>query len=316
MRSWDKLRENQEQSAEADGLWQQLWSGSAAVGNDFQPDVEAGLSRLKQRIAQDDAPTAKMVSLSSSSRWLRSIAAAAVLALVAWGVNTFMVVDDTPYAWSEVTTAVGESREVVLPDGSTITLKENTRLSYRNDLDVAAIRDIRLEGDAFFDVNRRPEQPFIIRTARTEVKVLGTSFNVRETLSETHTTVEVSTGKVAVRSLEKNAEEVFLTAGQAVRVDDQGYQPYTLSKNLGKGTLSPADELQFRNISLEDALLQIEETYQVDLIWDAAAIRNCVLTGNWQEEDFKAVLTILNDLTGLSATAVGENRYQLAGSCE
>lgn len=317
MKSWEQLRKNRGQSSdESEQALQQLWAGSAKVGEDFKPDVEAGLARLKQRIAQEDAPSGRVVRMKTSTQWLRAVAAAVVLALVTWGTLTFME-DTTPdFAWAEVHTNEGETREVVLPDGSTVTLNSNTHLRYRSDLDVAEIRDIRLEGEAFFDVNRRPEQPFIIRTANAEVSVLGTSFNVREILGDARTEVEVATGKVAVKSLVDDTQQVVITAEEAVVLENNTLTTYTTADRVFNGVNWRKGQLSFKNTQLEEALPEIERAYQVDLIWQSTSLRNCEITGNWQEENFTAVVEILEGLTGLTVKGVGGNKYELSGTCD
>ena len=317
MKSWEQLRKNGGQSAEAsEQPWQRLWAGSAKVGDDFEPDVEAGLARLKQRISQEDAPSGRIVKINTATRWLRAVAAAVVLALVAWGTTTFLA-DPTPdFAWAELHTSEGETREVILPDGSTVTLNSNTHLRYRTDLDEAEVRDIRLEGEAFFDVNRRPEQPFIIRTVNAEVSVLGTSFNVREIPGGARTEVEVATGKVAVKSLVDDSQQVIITAEQAVVLENNALTTYTTADRTFHGVNWRKGQLSFKNTQLEEALLQIERAYQVDFAWEQAALRNCEITGNWQEENFTAVVKILEGLTGLVVDNIGGNKYQLSGSCE
>ena len=316
MRSWEQLRKNRGQSADApEQLWQQLWAGSAKVGDDFEPDVEAGLARLKQRIGQEEAPSARVVKMNTATPWLRVAAAAVVMALMTWGAVSFMG-DTTPdFAWAELHTNDGETREVVLPDGSTVTLNSNTYLRYRSDLDVAEIRDIQLEGEAFFDVTRRPEQPFIIRTANAEVRVLGTSFNVREIPGDTRTEVEVATGKVAVKSLTDDTRQVVITAEEAVVLENNILTTYTTADRVFNGINWHKGQLSFKNTQLQEALPQIERAYQVDLLWEPAALLNCQITGDWQEENFAAVVEILESLTGLTVIKVGGNKYELRGSC-
>ncbi|WP_367388710.1 FecR family protein [Lewinella sp. LCG006] len=318
MRSWEQLRKSRGQSADESAQgWEQLWKGSEKLGDDFEPNVEAGLARLKQRMAQEDMPSGRVVKMNTSTRWLRAVAAAVVLALVTWGTMTFIGGDTAPdFAWAELHTTEGETREVVLPDGSTVTMNSNTHLRYRSDLDIAEVRDIRLEGEAFFDVNRRPEQPFIIRTANVEVSVLGTSFNVRDIPGSARTEVEVASGKVGVKSLVDVTQQVVLKAEEAVVLENNVLTTYTTADRVFNGVNWRKGQLSFKNTPLEEALPQIERAYQVDLVWKTTALRNCEITGNWQEENFAAVVEILEGLTGLNVNKVAGNKYELSGSCD
>lgn len=312
LNNWEKLRRGEQQTADSAGPLPKLWEGSSAYGQDFQPDVEAGLQRLKHRIQADEA---RIVPLSSRFSGLRKAAAVAILALVASASYFYLNSSSQAAAWTTVATAANETRALILPDGSSVQLNEETRLSYRTDLNTADQRSIELEGEAFFDVNRRPDQPFIINTARAEVKVLGTSFNVRAVAGTARTEVEVSTGKVAVRGLEAGEETVVLEATDAVVVEDD-YQLYMENNSPLNGDAWLTGKLSFRGVDLSSALDIIERTYQVDLRWDPTAVRNCTITGNWATESFSDVLLLLEGLTGMNIKAMGGDVYQLSGSCQ
>ena len=74
--------------------------------------------------------------------------------------------------------------------------------------------------------------------------------------------------------------------------------------------------LRFQETQLADALEVIERTYDVDLRWDARAITNCTITGNWSSEKFTDILLLLDELTGMKAELIGEKAYQLSGTCK
>ena len=67
---------------------------------------------------------------------------------------------------------------IILPDGSKVWLNADSRLTYHNTFN-SRIREVELEGEAFFDVVKDSGRPFIVHTSGIDVKVLGTSFNVK-----------------------------------------------------------------------------------------------------------------------------------------
>lgn len=310
--NWEKLR--QSNAADANHPLDRIWDGSASYGEEFQPDVEAGLQRLKGRMKAEAAP-ARVVSLSSRFGWLSRAAAVAVLAVLAVGLYSYINKDTVGSTWTNVSTAANEIREVILPDGSVVSLNENTQLSYNTDINTASTRSIQLEGEAFFDVKRRPKQPFIIRTQRAEVKVLGTSFNVRALAGSQRTEVEVTSGKVAVRGLESDEETVILEATDAMVVDTE-YEVFQDDNSPLNSDAWRTGELHFRASDLASALRVIERTYEVDLRWEHAAIQDCTITGNWSTESFADVLLLLEALTGMKISNLGGDVYQLSGSCK
>lgn len=103
-----------------------------------------------------------------------------------------------------------------LADGSIIHLKPDARLSFPASFETEE-RRVQLEGQAFFDVARDEQHPFVIETAQTEIEVLGTSFLVKADAEATETEVIVKTGKVAVQAKESSTENrVVLEKGEAV----------------------------------------------------------------------------------------------------
>lgn len=99
------------------------------------------------------------------------------------------------------------SQSITLADGSRVTLNKNSSLEYQKRMKTQ--RNVKLTGEAFFEVARNEAVPFIIETNNARVKVLGTSFNVKT--NERGTTVHVKTGKV---ELSKDNKKIILTAGE------------------------------------------------------------------------------------------------------
>ncbi len=77
-----------------------------------------------------------------------------------------------------VSTQNGARTKLMLPDGSGVWLNAGSKLNYKKTFD-DKIREVELTGEAFFDVVKDPERPFIIHTSKMDVKVLGTQFNVK-----------------------------------------------------------------------------------------------------------------------------------------
>jgi len=131
-----------------------------------------------------------------------------------------------------VTTPPGQQRTATLPDGSTVDLNSGTTLSYRRDFQAwpfidAGRRAMRLEGEAFFEVEGAP-RPFVIKTASAEVAVTGTRFNVRarpevgpggQAPDTPETEVTLVEGRVEVSSRDRPGQPAVLSEpGQASRV--------------------------------------------------------------------------------------------------
>jgi ferric-dicitrate binding protein FerR (iron transport regulator) len=114
--------------------------------------------------------------------------------------------------------AKGVKSTITLPEGSKIWLNADSKLSYPvafND----KTREVYLRGEAFFDIRKNPDKPFIIHLANGTIHVLGTSFNVRAYDDEDKIETSVSTGKVAFipkSPRQTRPDTVFLTRDKKV----------------------------------------------------------------------------------------------------
>ncbi|AWW29207.1 hypothetical protein DN752_03095 [Echinicola strongylocentroti] len=104
------------------------------------------------------------------------------------------------------TTEYGQKLKLTLADGSHVHLNAGSKLIFPNHFG-DTVREVYLEGEAFFDVERDENRPFVVKTPRTVTKVLGTSFVIKELTNSDQTKVGVLTGKVKV-SAQNSGEEL------------------------------------------------------------------------------------------------------------
>lgn len=140
--------------------------------------------------------------------------AAGFLILIGLGTTAFFFTPSTNQEASVLqithTTDWGQQQDIVLPDGTKVTLNVGSTISYPEQF-TASKRNVTLNGEAFFDVVRNTTAPFIIHTDEITTTVLGTSFNIN-TQDKEHISVTVATGKVRVASDRDN--EVILAPKQ------------------------------------------------------------------------------------------------------
>ncbi|RYY61433.1 MAG: FecR family protein [Chitinophagaceae bacterium] len=109
--------------------------------------------------------------------------AAVITGLLAWYFLTPTLVASGTATSAEVSeqylsTQNGSRSRYLLPDGTTVWLNAGSRIVYENDF-TGKTREVRLEGEAYFDVAHQPDKPFIVHTSGYNIKVLGTVFNVK-----------------------------------------------------------------------------------------------------------------------------------------
>lgn len=169
---------------------------SAEWDEQLMGDPEELGQRLFQRI-NTKGKAKKIVSFRSHV--YRMAAACILLFFISWGTYTFFLKSPT-YLIVESGKA---TKEVILPDGSKVTMNINSTLSYpetfANDR-----RDVTFEGEGFFEVQSDSLYPFIVSTPQVKVRVLGTAFNLRSYKDDPVVETALIHGKVEVLSKDES----------------------------------------------------------------------------------------------------------------
>ena len=123
------------------------------------------------------------VQRKSWKQWIYAAAAIIIIGGILWmyaipGKHTDRLDEPVGRQVSEVIAQKGSRSTLTLPDGSKVWLNADSRLTYHNSFNNSK-REVELEGEAFFDVVKDTNRPFIVHTSGIDVKVLGTSFNVK-----------------------------------------------------------------------------------------------------------------------------------------
>jgi len=161
-------------------------------------------------------------TISSGNYWQTWLKVAAVLLIaITAGLVIFETKQTEQQPEVQVVTQIekqalpGQKLSLTLPDGTEVKLNSGSRLVSPQQF-TGASRKVFLEGEAFFDVTEDPSRPFLVETESFQVKVLGTSFNIRSYQQEENSTVAVVSGKVMVSNSPANqvANEEVLTPDQ------------------------------------------------------------------------------------------------------
>src|ERR1700722_5620570 len=119
---------------------------------------------------------------------------------------------------SEISTHNGSKTNVVLPDGTTVKLNAGSKLTYDKNYGNTT-REVNLTGEAFFEVVKNKEKPFIIHTKKIDIKVLGTIFNVKSYPDE-KTETSLVRGSIEVTFKDKSSEKIILKPNEKLIVAD------------------------------------------------------------------------------------------------
>lgn len=277
------------------------------IDSTFNPDVNAAWNKIKAELKLSQE--AKVVSINKPGFKLYRVAAAVVVLL---GLGIFLYNSVKSPEMVQYATNENETKELILPDNSKVILNANSSISYPEKFD-GDVRNIELKGEAFFEVTKNKEKPFIINTYDTYTKVLGTSFNVKALSENENVTVSVATGKVEVGFL-SNDLKVQLTPGNTAIIDVKNIGIQKVENSVENITAWKTGVLTFDDQLLSVLINDIELLYNVNIEADSK-ILDCHFTGTFNKPELTEILNVLELSNGITHSEKDGIIYLNGKSC-
>jgi len=260
-----------------------IWKQSKELELKSDIDTDAAWERFsrKMKTSKDAGKQVKQ-----SFPWLRIAALFILLAVATW--FAIDVIQKNSVSNQIISVNSGAIiRTDTLPDASVVVLNKNSTLAYEKKFS-GKERNITLNGEAFFSVSKDKSKPFIIKANDVEIKVVGTSFNVKTNPSLTEVIVE--TGLVKV----KNAEAEFeLHAGEKIRLEKS---QITASKEKVTSKLYDyyrTREFKCDNTSLKEITTLLNEVYDLNIVFEDVQLEELKLTTTFKNESPDTILQII-----------------------
>lgn len=211
-------------------------------------------------------------------------------------------------------TALGERKMVKLDDGSVVWLNAASRLTYPGRF-TGGVREVALEGEAFFDIARNEDQPFVIKSGALKTTVLGTSFNIRAYREDKTMSVAVVTGKVRVSSpeaelhLEPNQQAIF--DKKRLKLDKKQEMSVSEMASWKEGML------RFRNTTFPEVATVLKRTRGADVRYDRR-LENCpIIHADFDENDsLESILGTLMMAVNGSVEKTDDGGYYLTSDID
>jgi ferric-dicitrate binding protein FerR (iron transport regulator) len=202
--------------------------------------------------------------------------------------------------------------EVVLPDSSRVWLNKESELAYEKAFS-STERNVKLEGEGFFEVQKNPKRPFIIQTGNVQTKVLGTSFNLRNYPAEPNIDLVVATGRVSFKA-KTSEDEAIVTPGNGASISKTNNQlsKYRIANNNAWSWKS--GRLRFDNKPLKEVLRDLERGYGIDLNLQNDNLGTCRFSGNFENAKMEEVLKVLRITLDLNYEKVAKHTIIITGS--
>lgn len=202
-------------------------------------------------------------------KWSIKLAASILVAIgiFFWVSSANKTAQSTAMAESIVkSTAFGEKKTIMLPDGSEVKLNYGSEIEYTSDF-MGNSREVTLIGEAFFNVKSNAEKPFIITTQNVKTIVLGTSFDVKAYSDEEEIKVIVATGKVRVQNHDENGstEDVILRPNEMVSMNKVTGRLVKEKCDIGRYIDWKDGKITFYKSTFEEVIDELEKWYGVDI---------------------------------------------------
>ena len=188
----------------------------------------------------------------------------------------------------------GSISEMYMPDGSHIFLNAGSEIRYSVD-GHNGMREVFLNGEAWFKVAKMKEKPFVVHTSFYDVKVTGTSFNVKAYSEEKDVVTTLEEGSVHIMSSEnlKLSEERVLKPGEQLVYNKESKNIQIGEANTKLTTSWKENKLVFINMSLKELMVLLERKYGVEIEIDDKAILEYHYDGTLKNETILEVLEVL-----------------------
>jgi len=296
-------------------LWRQksAESGKEATFNRHLQRLSTHLSNPVLQYEQAPEPPAPKIGHLPR----RLISAAAAAALI--GAILLIILQthhkSTPAeGFNTVTTRAASRSKLQLPDGTLVWLNADSKLTYKV-FDQNPTREVQLVGEAYFDVAKDKNRPFILHTQTIDIRVLGTAFNVQCYGNERNTETSLFQGSVEVTLKDLPDKKIILHPSEKLTVhnnemavsdiktkeadpDDEpvmtlGKVHYQQKDSTYIESLWTKNQLAFDDRSLEEVAKQIERWYGVHITITSEKLKTTRFSGVFEDETLAQVMEAL-----------------------
>ena len=243
----------------------------------------------------------KQVAAVYQINWKRNLLIASTLLLLAaagvWYLQTLKTPETNLYK-----TDFAQVKNIILPDGSKVTLNANSELKLSVNWGQKGDRQVWLDGEAYFEVEKKPatEQKFIVHTKDMDVEVLGTKFNVNTRHQKA--IVSLEEGKIKL-SLNGEIKEVLkkkykgdvieMKPGQLVKLDTASGVNLVAEQHINFHSGWVRNEFHFDNTSLKDIGVMIKDVYGYTVEADDEQLLQHTVSGDLRAASLQDLVSVL-----------------------
>jgi len=301
--------------------WRMSKEAKESVESHAEKNIRAIQNNIVEAKKKQKNPAAKSKVKPTERRISIDIPYVPILLAIGMGVGLFFAYkfypknDEAEKVERQLTTMLGEVRSHVLPDQSKIWLNAKSEMKY-----VAAVeengQEIYFKGEGFFNINSRGDRESTIHLPKILIKTNNAQFNVSEKEVVTGVNIHVESGEVAVHSQDGKFITKILSRQSGI-VSYEDYQFERDEKYNPNVTSWKTRKLIFKNVTLSEAILDIEDYFDRKILVEENKIKSCPLTISFEELDINRILSKLASQYSMQLTQGIHGDYILrGGSCD
>jgi ferric-dicitrate binding protein FerR (iron transport regulator) len=285
-------------------LFKQVWDLDQGVN---QTDIDKAFKKHKLKFLNDLDFEVPRKRVSGYFKKYAPVFATLAFLIFSTGLYFFKVYYSTSNKVRvDIFAGKGIRKEVVLPDGTLVTLNSDSKLSYDLDMQIHDRRDVTIIGEAFFIVAHDKERPFIVKTNKVAIKVLGTEFNVRDYPGDKESETTLIKGSIELTVNGRSGQKFVLKPSEKFAIIEKKEKLAAKSNSvLMIENVSPVklgeqeyiqetswteNKLVFQNETFDDLIPKLERWYNVRIILNDPAIKAYRFTGIFIDENINQAL--------------------------
>lgn len=340
LRELEQLMSRQEADVPMDAL-EDVWKKTSAPAENIDADLENKWNNFESQLdiadqdtfnnhlgekAEDDKTDTNAPQKPGFKSWFRFLSYAAVLVII---VGLVFVLRGSNNGGQGVTSVVAPQNgvsKITLPDGSNVWLNAGSKITYSNNADNHC-REVKLSGEAYFDVVKDAAHPFTVATDKFKITVLGTAFNVRSYAKDNVSEATLVRGRIELALLDNpdrkyilHPEEKFTmnsapalpsakkdtaAAHDFASVELKKIHEYVVD-GMPSETLWMKTDINFDNTDFGDIAEMMEHKYHVNINFRNDDLKKLKFTGVFKNESVEQAMKELQVAVGFRYKTDGD----------
>lgn len=196
--------------------------------------------------------------------------------------------------YNTIETPVGGQYQIVLPDGTKVWLNAASSLKFPSTFARLVNRKVELRGEAYFEVAKNKQQPFIVKTVEQEVEVLGTHFNINTYKDEQGVKTTLLEGSIKIHN---DVESKILKPGEQSTLTNQRFMVNTI--DVEEAVAWKRGYFYFNNENIESIMRKLSRWYNVEVQYEGRIPDEGFYGTVSQTKNISQVLSILEKTKGI-----------------